>query len=84
MRHATTVLYVSERRACRVIGQVRSSYRYQPQPPDPEEDRLRARIIALVKEYGRYGYRTVTNLLRQEGWAASAAEAAEAGAPLAG
>ncbi len=69
MQHAVTVLHVSERRACRAIGQVRSSYRYQPQPPDPEEDRLRARIIALAKAYGRYGYRTVTDLLRQEGWA---------------
>ena len=26
------VLHVSERRACRAIGQVRSSYRYVPQP----------------------------------------------------
>ena len=25
-------------------------------------------MIALAKEYGRYGYRTVTGLLRQEGW----------------
>jgi putative transposase len=64
-----TVLHVAERRAWRASGQVRSSYRDQPQPPDPEEDRLRARIIALAKEYGRYGYRTVTDLLRQEGWA---------------
>ena len=29
---------------------------------------MRERIIALAKEYGRYGYRTVTDLLRQEGW----------------
>jgi transposase InsO family protein len=29
---------------------------------------LHERIIALAKEYGRYGYRTVTDLLRQEGW----------------
>jgi len=55
-----TVLHVSERRACRAIGQVRSSYRYQPQPPDPEQARLRERVMALAKEYGRYGYRTVT------------------------
>ena len=27
-----------------------------------------ARIIALAKEYGRSGYRTVTDLLRREGW----------------
>ena len=62
-----TVMHVSERRACRAIKQVRPNYRYQPQPADPEEDRLRARLIALAKGYGRYGYRIVTDLLRQEG-----------------
>ena len=29
---------------------------------------MRERIIALAKEYGRYGYRTVTDMLRHEGW----------------
>lgn len=61
------MLQVSERRACRAIGQIRSSYRYVPRP-DHERARLRERIIALAKEYGRYGYRTVTDLLRNEGW----------------
>ena len=62
-----TVLQVSERRACRAIGQVRSCYRYRPRP-DSSQEQLRERIIALAKEYGRYGYRTVTDLVRQEGW----------------
>jgi len=61
------MLQVSERRACRAIGQIRGSYRYVPRP-DHERARLRERIIALAKEYGRYGYRTVTDLLRNEGW----------------
>jgi putative transposase len=65
--HAVTVLHVSERRACRVISQIRSSYRYQPRL-DPSQERLREQIIALAKAYGRYGYRTVTDLLRREGW----------------
>lgn len=69
VRPVVTVLHISERLACRAIGQLRSRYRYQPQPPDPEQERLRARGIALAKEYGRYGYRTVTDLLRREGWA---------------
>ena len=67
MGHAVTVLHVSERRACRAIGQIRSSYRYVGRP-QPVQGRLSARVIALAKEYGRYGYRTVTDLLRQEGW----------------
>ena len=67
MGHAVTVLHVSERRACRAIGQLRSSYRYRPWP-DSSQERLRERIIALAKEYGRYGYRMVTDLVRQEGW----------------
>jgi putative transposase len=67
VEHAVTVLQVSERRACRAIGQIRCSYRYVPRP-DHERARLRERIIALAKEYGRYGYRTVTDLLRNEGW----------------
>jgi len=52
---------------CRVSGQLRSSYGYQPRPLTGPE-RLRERIIVLAKEYGRYGYRTVTTLLRREGW----------------
>lgn len=67
MGHAVTVLHVSERRACRAIGQIRSAARYVPRP-DLYREPLRQRIIALAKEYGRYGYRTVTDLLRREGW----------------
>ena len=29
---------------------------------------LTARVITLAREYGRYGYRRVTALLRSEGW----------------
>ena len=36
--------------------------------PHPVQDRLHVRVIAIAKEYGRYGYRTVTDLLRSEGW----------------
>ena len=49
------------------MGQIRSSHRYVGRP-QPVQGRLSARVIALAKEYGRYGYRTVTDLLRQEGW----------------
>lgn len=67
MGHAVTVLHVPERRACRAIGQLRSSYRYRPRL-DPSQEQVRERIIALAKGYGRYGYRTVTDLLKREGW----------------
>jgi putative transposase len=58
---------VSERRACRVIGQMRSAQRYKPKPNQYSEN-LRDRIVALTEEYGRYGYRQVTGLLNGEGW----------------
>jgi putative transposase len=34
-----------------------------------DEDALTTAIIALAGQYGRYGYRRVTALLNQEGWA---------------
>jgi len=61
------VFPVSERRACRVIGVPRSSQRHQPQDVDREAP-LTQRITELATQYGRYGYRRVTALLRQEGW----------------
>jgi len=57
---------VSERRACRVLKQPRSTQRYQAMAADDEEP-LTTRIIALASQYGRYGYRRVTALLRAEG-----------------
>jgi putative transposase len=33
-----------------------------------EEERLTARVIALATQYGRYGYRRITAMLRLEGW----------------
>ena len=58
---------VSERRACRVLGQVRSTQRRWRSPPDDEAKLLR-RMVELATEYGRYGYRRVTAMLREEGF----------------
>jgi putative transposase len=33
-----------------------------------DEEALRAAIIKLAKDYGRYGYRRITALLNQDGW----------------
>ncbi len=60
-------LGVSERRACRVLKQPRTTQRYEPKPA-ADEHALTARIIELARDYGRYGYRRVTALLRMEGW----------------
>ena len=61
------VLGVSERRACRVIGQHRSTQRKDLIRRD-DEDALTRAIIRLAEQFGRYGYRRITALLRNEGW----------------
>ena len=58
---------ISERRACRVVGQARSTQRHRPRWRD-DEAALTAAIIRLASSYGRYGYRRITALLRLEGW----------------
>ena len=60
-------LRVSERRACRVLGQARSTQRRRPKVRD-DEDALTRRVIVLATCYGRYGYRRITALLHREGW----------------
>ena len=71
VEHVTQVLDVSERRACRALGQHRSTQRKAPRGRDDEEQ-LTADIIALAREYGRYGYRKITALLRAAGWVVNA------------
>ena len=58
---------MSERRACRVLGQHRSTQRRIPQGR-ADEDRLVADMIELARQYGRSGYRRIAALLRQAGW----------------
>ena len=67
MDHVVAELGVSERRACRVLGQHRSTQRKVPQTPD-DEAALTADIIELARQYGRYGYRRITKMLRTAGW----------------
>lgn len=67
MGHVRKKLDVSERRACTVVGQHRSTQR-KPAPGRSDEARLTQDIIRLAREYGRYGYRRVTALLRRDGW----------------
>ena len=58
---------LSERHACRLLGQWRGTQRYEPMDR-PDEDELTQAIIALAANYGRYGYRRITALLRRAGW----------------
>ena len=62
---------VSERRACQVVGQPRSSQRYAPQVPN-DEPQLVADMLQAVREFPRYGYRMVTQKLRQKNWTVNA------------
>jgi transposase InsO family protein len=65
--HVRAELGLSERRVCRVLGQHRSTQRKISTTPD-DEAALTADIIALALQYGRYGYRRITALLREAGW----------------
>ena len=67
MDHVIAEHGVSERFACRVLGQHRSTQRKIPTTPD-DEAALTADIIAFATEYGRYGYRRIAALLRNAGW----------------
>jgi transposase InsO family protein len=58
---------VSERFVCKVLDQHRSTQRKVPRRAD-DEVALTADITALARQYGRYGYRRITALLRAEGW----------------
>jgi putative transposase len=58
---------VSQRRACRVLGQPRSTQRQTPKTSE-EEGRLVGRMLELVRQHPRWGYRRITVLLRREGW----------------
>ena len=61
------VLGASERRACKVLGQPRSTQRYESAVSD-DERLLSEAIVELAREFGRYGYRRITALLQHRGW----------------
>lgn len=67
MDHVVAELGIPERRACRVLGQYRSTQRKVPTTPD-DEAALTADILALALQYGRYGYRRITAMLHRAGW----------------
>ena len=64
--HLQRELELSQRRACKVVGQPRATQRRTPQP-DAAEDRLRERLNEFSRQRPRAGYRTACGQLRQEG-----------------
>jgi len=68
VKHVQRELEVSERRACEVLGQSRSTQRYQAKEDSKEQQRLVSRMHELVRQHPRYGYRFITAKLRQDGW----------------
>ncbi len=66
--HVQRQLGVSERRACRVVGQPRSTHRYTPERP-AQDRALVARLLQLSRQHPRYGYRRAWAVLRGQGWA---------------
>lgn len=56
---------MSERRACRLAGLSRDTFRHPPIPPAATQA-LAARIVALAQVRRRFGYRRLHDLLRPE------------------
>ena len=50
-----------------MLGQPRSTQRRVPYVTN-DEPRLVKRMVELASQYGRYGYRLITGMLRNEGW----------------
>jgi putative transposase len=57
---------ISERRACRLVGLSRTSFR-EPPVTDTSTATLTTRIVELAHERRRFGYRRIRDLLRAEG-----------------
>jgi putative transposase len=57
--------HLSERRACRLVGLSRDSYRHPPEP-DQATVELSGKIIEIAQVRRRFGYRRIHDLLRPE------------------
>ncbi len=60
-------LGISQRRACRIVGQHRSTQRHTPAEVDPDRE-LRARLRTFAKGHPRWGYRRAHAVLVREGY----------------
>jgi putative transposase len=60
-------LGVSERWACRVLGQHRSTERYEPMRAE-DDAALRSELRQFSRDRSRWGYRRAHHHLREQGW----------------
>jgi putative transposase len=68
VEHLQRVLGVSQRWACQLVGQHRSTQRHQS--AEPERNRaLRVQLRQLSRAHPRWGYRRAHATLREAGWA---------------
>jgi len=67
VEHVQRQMKVSQRRACRTLGQPRATQRAVRIRCDPDKP-LVSKLRQLSRRYPRYGYRMITALVRQEGW----------------
>ena len=58
---------MTERRACQLANQPRGTQRYRAIRRE-DEDALTQAMVQLAGQYGRYGYRRITALLKRAGW----------------
>jgi putative transposase len=59
-------LDLSQRRACQIVGQHRSTQRHEPGSPDPDSD-LRHELRRFAKRHPRWGYRRAHTVLCRQG-----------------
>ena len=59
---------VSERRACRVVGQHRSTQRRSPRPEPVEDEKLRRRLRRFARRHPRLGWRKAHVVVCREGF----------------
>jgi putative transposase len=65
--HLQRVLGISQRLACQIVGQHRSTQRHQPGEPDRDRA-LREQLRRLSRDHPRWGYRRAHAQLRGQGW----------------
>jgi putative transposase len=67
VQHLQQVFGVSQRWACQLVGQHRSTQRHQPVEPDRDRA-LRQQLRAFSRAHPRWGYRRAHAQLVQQGW----------------